>query len=747
MTKQREASPVIIKVPEGDEKKAENLRVYLVDKQGKLIESHSLKSGEARLETAAAKIHGKVYIAPALSPELHRVNINEKTLQNMGAWQPSFRLSGDNVLRLPNLPHLQWPLPFGWCHVTGSVTKTFNVNGVPEVLPVCDAIVHICEVERIWFVINKIPEPVLNDLRGRLAKLIQIPIPGPVGPDPGPELRFNAASFSRQASVLPEMMSLKGELPERPEFPAHVKNAILSGPVAGFRNIIANNFNLFHPYLCWWPWFWPWFYDCDEVATVTTGCNGRFDCNLLYFLNNHPNVYIWIEQTINGSLKTIYNPWISCHTYWNYSCGTDININITDPDVLPCFCDTPTIEPEYVWIKNVNFGRSIRGIQQSETASGHLANAVGLTSYGAYGNISPFGSSFPLVVQFGDGLSALGVTHYRWSYARQKDAYLTTVGDTNHIIGGNVAKPFSRWIEITPSDWEHLPGSFALGPIIDSHGKTMYKIPHSDASVDSGLAGAMWDTGDDTASVNIGTSGWDPGLYKFTIELLNNNGDVVPLTTNPFKVSRLPSDPPPPVAGVDTIDANGLSENYLIKDGSGKTIGFSFLMRIDNNYCYAGISDAIVAGGTTDTECGTGYYNDKNTDNVQIIFQAGHPHNFATYDFKVYKGNSGSLAVAASSGTSANANDALVVNAGNNLYAISQVDIPVPVPPLPANPVNPVSNMDQYQKAILVKDMLGTCTMAAFSENVNVYATHTDGNTRIAYDAGYVAAIAIAPHS
>jgi hypothetical protein len=156
-----------------------------------------------------------------------------------------------------------------------------------------------------------------------------------------------------------------------------------------------------------------------------------------------------------------------------------------------------------------------------------------------------------------------------------------------------------------------------------------------------------------------------------------------------------------------------------------------------------------VAGNSTDTECGTGYYNNKNTDVVDLFFQAGHPHNFATYGFAVYKGNSGALSIAASTGTSANANNvtpAAAVTAGNNGYDISQVDPPA-IAPVPPNPVNPVSGMDQYHKAILVSDMLGSCTMAAFSENVDVYSTHTDGSNRVGYDAHYVAAIAIGPNS
>jgi hypothetical protein len=431
---------------------------------------------------------------------------------------------------------------------------------------------------------------------------------------------------------------------------------------------------------------------------------------------------------------------VSCYTYWNYACGTDINISITNPDVAPCSCNDPQIDDDHVWIRDVNYGTSIRSIQQFETASGHLTNAVGLTAYGGLGNISPFGSSFPLVLQFGDGLNGMGVTNYRWSYKQKKDAYLTPVFDTKHIFNGSLAKGYNHWVQVTPTDWENLPGAFTLGPFLDAANNPMYKIPHLDASVDTGIAGAYWDA--DTASVEINTVGWNPGLYEFTIELLDNNGNVVPLAINPFKVDRLPSDPPPAIPGLSTIDADGLAEGYVLKDFFGNTVGFRFLMRVDNNYCYAGISDAIVAGGTTDTECGTGYYNDKNTDTVELYFQAGHPHNFATYSFAVYKGNSGALGIASSSGTSANANNVQTVFSGSNGYDISQVNILVP--PMP---VNAVSNMDQYHKSILIKDMLGNCNMAAFSENVYVWATHTNGNTRIGYDASYVAAIAIAPNS
>src|SRR6185312_7790304 len=208
----------------------------------------------------------------------------------------------------------------------------------------------------------------------------------------GPERMFDTAGLQVRSLIEPSIPHL--DLPNRPELPVHVQSGILSGSIESFKTALVNNFNLFHPYFCWWPWFWPWFYIVEEVATVTTDCHGRFNFNMLYFLKNHPNVYIWVEVLIGGCWETVYKPWISCFTHWNYACGTDINISVYNPDVKTCFCNDSPTEDDHVWIKWVN-SLSVAGIQQTTDPSGHLANAVGLTGYYGYGNISPFGGSFP----------------------------------------------------------------------------------------------------------------------------------------------------------------------------------------------------------------------------------------------------------------------------------------------------------------------------------------------------------------
>jgi hypothetical protein len=260
-----------------------------------------------------------------------------------------------------------------------------------------------------------------------------------------------------------------------------------------------------------------------------------------------------------------------------------------------------------------------------------------------------------------------------------------------------------------------------------------------------------------TVSISLDSGHYPDGLYEFTFELLDETGTVVPIpvTNNaPFLVDAIPTDINP--GGATMINAYGLlsgggiSENYVITDGLGiNAVGFQFQMRIDNAHCYAGISDAIVDGATTDTECGTGTYQE-GTDPVELIFQAGHPHNFALFSFEVEKGNSGYVAAAGLAGESANANIppavvTLANNAAGTTFDISQVSS---LPLLnPENPEFQVANMDEYSSTgITVGALLGTCTTAAFSENLSVTGTHTDGTGRVtAFDASVVAAIAISP--
>ncbi len=726
--KETKSKTVTIKIRQEDVKNAESLKAYLVNQEGEVIESVSLKGGSIQLKSKASEIHGKtkLYISAEIPPEYGQKAVTEKFLQKTKAWQPSFHLS-DGIIELPFLPQLPVLLPFRRCNITGSLTKTFTIDGQSTVLPVCNARVHICEIDKIFIWWNRIPDYIIYDLRDRLIEVIKNPIPipepGPIPvPPPGPLLsRFE--KVSRPLSSLKQNNLRFNKLSAAPttkSLPISVESGLLSTSLPVVRETIFNNFSLFHPWICLWPWYWPYFYHCDEIAVVNTDCNGRFDHNMIYWLTgDHPDIYIWVEVFDGTNWITVYRPYVACHTYWNYACNTDINIRVTDPRVKPCVCDP--LEGPIVWMKRINSGASIRRVQQNESASGHLSNAVGLTSFVTGDNVSPFGAAFPFVVQFGSGFPNSSVTHYRWKYRKLKDAFLTNVVDTDHKLEGVIDKSYTYEVS-TPQGTVFATGSFNLGPTYDS-GIPKYRIPHVEASDDVPIATAEWDQ--DTSSININSIDLTDGLYEFMFELLDASGNVVPTAANTFVVDRLASDP----SGPSTIVADGLTENYVIKNGGGQAIAFKFKMRIDNQICYADVLDAIVDGNSTDTICGVGHYNNKMNDKMSLKFLAGHPNNFATYIFKVTKGNSNIVPVANSY---SGAPTAIYVTQVSNGYSVSTILVSgVP--------------KDQYEKEMNVSDMLGTCTMAAFAEVLDVYATHTNGNVRLSgLDNGDVAAIAIA---
>jgi hypothetical protein len=645
-------------------------------------------------------------------------NLSASILQSAGGFQTSIQLSPKNEILISAIPVIKWPPVWPWCHVRGNLTKSFIIDGVERILPVCDARVHICDIDRIRIWWPFIPDRIFIDLAAKLRPHIdwpiqeKIPIPVPNPPDPpfkslNPGLRMAKVMSNTTGNV--KTIAL-------PVLPAKVQSAIISDSPTAIRNSILEHYHDLHPYFCLWSWCWPWFYRCTELGTVESDCNGHFDFS--YWDFGSKDIYIWVEVKINGSWVTVYNPSKPCHTWWNYTCGTDINIRITDERVRQCSCDP--LPGDVIWMKSINFGKTIRSIQQNSSGSGHLSNAIGLTQYGGYGNISPFGSSFPLVVQFGAGFPKATASHYRWKYKRIFDGNLQVVPDVTHNLSGDIGKPYTFPI-VVGGHTQFASNSFSMGAITVG-GNAQYKIPHTLATSDVPEAGALWDR-QDTATINLPTADLAmEGLYELTFELVNAAGVVQAVSADTYLVSKKPGDITLP--NQETVTANGLPENYVIKNGAGQAIAFRFYIRVDNNKCYADIQDASVPSGTTDTLCGFGYYNNKATDNVTLHFVAGHPHDFGVYDFRVTKGNSNPVLQANSSG-------ALTI--GNNLYSVA--DSPMGASPL-----------DAYSKSIPVGTMLGICDQAAFAETLHIDATHTDGVNSLDYlDAGDTAAIAIAP--
>jgi hypothetical protein len=773
--KNYQSKEVTLKIATGEVKENVTLMAYVVDNNGKLIETATFKKDSATLKQTRGDMNGqqRIYLAQPFPKEFEK-RVNERELVKAGAYQiiQSFKGSDIFINKIP--PSLVGSIIclHEYCRIEGNISNMLPVNGEPVISPVCNARVHIEQVETrlrwpwppIWY--DRIPEWVIDEIRDRLLHW----------PPPPPDPQEQIGVQVRENIQVPRLLSISGTADRTELLKA---NPILPIPEELMQNIrlgsretliqtLADNHLLFIPYFCRWEWFWPWlYYIATEESVVYTDCNGNFESWEIFFSCNPVlplNIYIWVEVFISGAWVTVYRPWLPCGTHWSYACGSPIIIDLQNSRIPPCSCEEG-LSGAFVQMDSLTGGATIRSIRQSPTASGHLGNAVGLGAFGGYGNISPFGGSFSFRLYFGSGLhgavfNGKTITHYRWSYTRIKDAYLQNVIDGVHYLNSKIDKDYWYYLPAAGGGFERIDRAFNLGPtFLDPANHSipaMYKIPHGvpdqdDPTLPADAQGFPFTDSIEVDSNLTPTDRWADGLYEFTFELLDDYGNVVPIPklNCPFLVQALPADVNPDSAtaiNADGLSANGYAENYVIHDGTLHVIGFNFQMRIDNTSCYAGISNALVAGHSTDTECGTGTYTPGHNDQVELIFQAGHPNNFATYSFDVFKGNSGAIAEAGSAGVSANAKNAYLVATGDNSYHI------VPVSTInsttPINPVNPVVDMDEYYKVIPVSDMLGNCITAAFSENLTVHATHTNGVSRLdEYDAGYIAAIAISPVS
>jgi hypothetical protein len=410
--KKRSTKTVTVKVHTGNTTALKEAHLYVFNKEGQLIETVALKNGGAELKTKAEDVEGntQMIIGPGLPREFKGRNLNPIIIKKMGGFQPSIHLNASNEIHIFGVPKF----PFcDWCLITGSLSKTFNIDGQNTVLPVCDARVHICEVDRIWWWWWRIPHYIVDALGSKLKEAvlnpnIVIPPHGP-GPDPGPMMSMSEV---RMGSEMKMSQADSKSFSAPSALPLHVQSGLLSSSAAVVRDTIYNNFHLLHPYLCLWPWFWPYFYFCDEIATVYTDCNGRFNYEYLNCANDR-DIYVWVEACINGQWLTVYRPPVPCNTKWNYTCGSDITISITDPRVMPCNCGQH-LQGELVWFRSIGEYATALHIEQGNSHTVNVQGVslpnVGCTDITDSNRISPFGSTLYFKLLFGDGLAQNG--HY-----------------------------------------------------------------------------------------------------------------------------------------------------------------------------------------------------------------------------------------------------------------------------------------------------------------------------------------------
>jgi len=694
----------------------------------------------------------RVLIAPATDKRILKVT-NAQELESYKAYEPILTSLERGIVEIEPIPDI---LSRHWlyckCRVTGKISKWFNSGYVWENKAVCRARVHICEVDHIHYWIDRIPDHIIAKIPEFILRPERLkPIPRPF-PDP-PSFERIDQSIKVQPPIV-NMFDTKsvGEkrqqmVSQLPELGSEIKQQLASGNLSLIRKAIVNNYTIFHSWFCHWPPFWPYFYRCKELAVVKTDANGRFDTSVTYAcFGDKPDIYIWVEYFINGEWTTVYRPPLPCNVHWNYICGTNINIIITDPRVPgDCCCNCP-IGGELVFVRTISHHTSVRHIQQTDllqpppdqTVS---YNRIGLTDASAIGDPGvlpavvgdykrPFGGKPSFYVGFGSDLPNNGIYHYRWSYRQLRNAELSAVGDSFKPltpINGEVRKGYDFEYLDSNNDVQIGADSVQLGPFSVGGNDNLYIIPPqlpSEAPFNVAAASSpQWHQ----QTYNMSTISFDSsellggdGLYEFKLELFDKAGNLLTnIARDTFKVPK--------------FDNAALSENapnILLDDPTGNVItdgtadAYKMVMRFDNESCEADVFTLNVNDNPASLDC-CGFVNYKPDGieaDLEITFEATHPNNFAVFSFGVVKGTCGPVPIANASG--------MVIDSASG-YTLDTVT-------------------GVYSKHFTPSELLSECYesgigKAAFGQNLYVYTMATDGQSRVKHDASKNAAFALEP--
>jgi hypothetical protein len=246
-------------------------------------------------------------------------------------------------VKLPRLDLKFW-IP-ACCRVKGKVFRSINMpNGKVRKASLCNARILIFDVDHTWpFLIAKIPNDLVFRLRDELMTAFRDPL---VLAKARYNLAVADAGFRRvnpDKEKHEEKCEKAGD--ERILFGELLANFKLND-AARLRNTFVKNFGIINPYLCYFDWLFH-FHKLDLLKTVDIDEKGCFDTHIYYpCYGDKPDLYFKVQQDCHPEgWLTIYEPPIHCNTYWNYCCGTEIEINVTHSKAAPGLSLTPCVFP------------------------------------------------------------------------------------------------------------------------------------------------------------------------------------------------------------------------------------------------------------------------------------------------------------------------------------------------------------------------------------------------------------------
>ncbi len=628
-------------------------------------------------------------------------------LTRRGAQEQFLRLDPDSKALRANFtvaPEI-WRCWIRICFVKGTLLKRLYSSGIAVDHPVCNATVHVWEVDPILIVIAKLSSAQL----ARIAQYMLNPQPLPPGPDPGPERamalsRFNSineVAFNPQPDppgdpfpnigrleVAQPMPTLQAFSVASPEFES-VHRAALTGDLNMVRqSLTAIPESALRYLICY---LFPLLVSKRLVGTFTTDRCGHFLGPIFLCCYDSADLYFTASVRFFGFEIPIYEPKpISCYTYWNYQCGTEVTLytsSIFAPLCTPC---PPIDAPEnYVLVRalgNVQLN-GIYGASPVLSGSTNVANeGLAANLYGA-GLDSPFGGNVLPRIEFDSTLRAQNkAVYYQMSFRKgTSGSFAPLIGSIdrkyNHFVGTDLV---TSVYNLGPKVVNGVPNLFEIPPALPPEGDWAYPNPPVD------LANAQFPTTVLPVSPPPPAEGTH-GKYQLKLDLFDANG--APVNIGAAGIRYFVPTTQDPDGTIHTADAASI----------GLVSGNSFIMtvHIDNRETSGALLDPTLSSLPPDS-CGVFRYELGLSNLVSIPYTATHPENFATYSYHLSRGAT-PLTPPTSSGK---------VSAATNPATIS---------------MSVLSLLSQPDGTI--------CDTAGFAEDLYVAALATDGWSRLSgYD-------------
>ena len=598
------------------------------------------------------------------------------------------------------------------CVVRGRFVKSIVLpDGGVQYLGLSNACVCLHEVDSIPYAISRIPIEELYRLREDLRYLVEgpfPPLPDPWArmrserlPLPTPFIEEKTAAIKKSANA-GQRIPVSGILPAGTKavedsvfLGADLRKVFSAASDTALRHSLIEQAEIIETLLCRLTYI-AGYLKKDFIKCTTTDAYGYFETTISYrCAGDKPDLYFQACQCIGGFPQMVYDPGVACHTHWNYKCGTDLTLEVTDPAAIVAAEPDPVDVPSGVttWVMPYAIG-NIR-IDRINTA--------GLVDYDSITD-APFGGYMGLRHGFSDIIPNNALYYYRWLY--KKD-------------GG------SNWTELGIPVYRHYvheePGKLPVFPVVTLgpkvvNAKNLYRFkPASPNLCSDVIAGGnnYWPaedwfnetyTGFLNSTALPGGVNNAHGLFWLKLEIYDSSGNLVDPATTAF----------------DFVVPDGIaSDGRTIKTRKTQPAeidgqGFVFTIHIDNRPTASAIDAPHIGTVYADNVCGFLRYKAGNM--VSLSFHANQDNNFGMFSYWIKRG-------------------------GNTILDYSWRNVSDVTAGVFSGDGN--GNFDHDFSNEVLRD---TCESAAFVQNLRTYAKATNGHRRLdEYDSHDEWAFALSP--